>query len=104
MSDSESIDDAKNVESPAKSSRDEKPDSFQYIFVDVMSKLNWKVAVILFLVFVILSSELMMEKVYHSIPGAVKNGALTNTGVLVQGVMLVLFYMVVDGLVTAGVI
>lgn len=104
MKNSESIDDVMDDKKNGKSKKNREPSSFQSIFADVMTSLNWKVAIILFLIFIVLSSDLMMNKIFYNIPGAVKNSALTNRGVVIQGVLLVVFYMIIDGLVTADVI
>jgi hypothetical protein len=61
-------------------------------------------ALLLLIFFMIIQSDIFIDKVLRKVPGSVNNMTPTNKGTLIQGIFLVLFYMIMDMIVNSGVI
>jgi len=52
-----------------------------------------KITVILFMLFILISSDIFISKVLGNISGAVNGRTVTSYGTIVQGIFLVLIYI-----------
>lgn len=87
-----------------KKSTKKKPDDLFSVVGAVFSWANLKLIVFIFLIFVAICSDMFSEHVLSRFNGTV-DGRVPNTkGTLIQGVFLVLFYIMADILVQYGII
>jgi len=92
------------VSSSGKNAKSKTPGDFPSLFADLFLKINWKMAFFLFLIFIILTSDIFIDKCLRKIPGSVDNMTSTNKGSVIQGVFLVIFFVIMDGIINSGVI
>lgn len=86
------------VDSPKKGGKG--PDSFSSIIADFFVGVNYKLILMLFLIYVFLMSDMFIDKVLSRLDGAVSERRnLTSKGALINGVVLVLLYMTADMLI-----
>lgn len=81
-----------------------KPDDFAGLITDALSGIQYKLILFLFLLFIILTSDIFTNRVLSRISGAVNMKQPTNYGVMIQGTFLVLFFAVIDVLIRQDVI
>lgn len=99
--DYDSIGESKNSTS---GNKNKTPGDFPSLFADLFLKINWKMAFFLFIIFIVLTSDVFIDKCLRKIPGSVTNMTSTNKGSIIQGVFLVLFFIIMDGIISSGVI
>lgn len=99
--DSESID---NTEKKSKKSNRKKPDDFLTIFGNMFGHINFKLVFILFIIFLFLTSDVFISKFLGPIPGAIDYTDTTTYGTIIQGILLIIFYVIFDLLIQAKVI
>lgn len=79
-------------------------DDFISIIMDILSKMNYKIAFFLFVFFIILMSDAFQDYVLIQFNGAMIEGSITSYGHVVQGVFLVIFYLIFDILVQCQIV
>lgn len=80
------------------------PGDFPSLFADLFMRINWKMSFFLFLFFIILTSDIFIDKFLRKIPDSVNNMTSTNKGTVIQGVVLVLFFIIMDAIISSGTI
>lgn len=80
------------------------PDAIGNVFVDILSKINYKIAIFLAFIFVVLSSDVFTNRILSKFSGAVDGKHATNYGTFLQGMFLACAYIVMDALVRNQVI
>jgi hypothetical protein len=82
------------------------PDSSDFItmFYDLFNTINYKVALLLFLLGVILFSDIFIESFLIGIPGAVDGDTPTSKGTTVQLILQIFGYVMFDLLVSGNII
>lgn len=71
---------------------------------DFFGRINFKVALILFMVGMLVFSDLFIDSILSNISGAEEAGNSTTKGTMIQLLILVILYLVADLLVQAGLI
>ncbi|AIB52004.1 hypothetical protein F-liban_283 [Faustovirus] len=79
------------------------PDSFFDIF-GKLQNLDFKQSIFIFLLFIFVSSDLFYEHFLSMFDGAVDMRNVTNYGVIIQGVMLTIGFIVFNSMVKAELI
>lgn len=72
---------------------DDTTDDFTSIFNDAITAVPYKLLFLLFLLFIIITSDVFVNRVLSRFSGAVDYKQATNYGVVIQGIMLVLAFM-----------
>lgn len=92
-------------DSAEEDSETDKHDGFDMIG-SLLGKINIWIAFLLFIIFILMNTHFFIDDVMKKINGdfVALDGNLTSSGVIVQGVMLSLSYIVVDLLVSGGII
>lgn len=80
------------------------PDAIGSVFVDLISKINYKIAIFLFILFVLISSDVFVSRVLGHIPNATKGASSSNYGTFIQSMFLAVGYIIMDILVRNEVI
>ena len=81
-----------------------KPDDFAKLLVDGVSKIQYKQVIFLFIIFIILTSDVFINRVLSKISGAVEGKSASNYGTVLQGIFLVLGYILIDFGVNQGIV
>lgn len=76
-----------------------KPDTLFALVLDIFGRLQYKHAVLLFIVYIAISIDLFDDYVMNRFNGAILNGSLTGYGMIIKGVLLILAYLGIDMLV-----
>ncbi len=83
----------------------EQPAEMSTIFTNAFSKVPSKLLVMIFVIYMFLSSDVFTRRVLGNIEGSVGfNDVSTTKGTLITGVLLVIFVGIVQMLITQGVI
>ncbi len=75
------------------------PDDFTSILVDSISGIPFKFLGLMFVMFVFVSSDVFINRILGNFTGAVEYKSPTSTGVVIQGMMLVVAMIVIDALI-----
>ena len=102
MADSESIVVPKETADSKGTKNKERPDDLTSLFTDVFKFSNIKIALFIFFLFIILSSDIFIDKMLSKVTGAVDGRCPTGKGTIIQGLLLVLCYIIFDMLVRGG--
>ena len=89
---------------PITVSKKNRPDDFAGMAKDMICSFNYKLIFILFLLFLLVNSDVFMVRVLEKIDNAYDFKSPTSYGVVIQGVILVMLYMVADVLIKQDVI
>lgn len=84
--------------------RDKSPGDFPSLIGDLLTRINWKMSMFLFILFIIITSDIFIDKCLRKIPGSVENMTSTNKGTVIQGIFLVIFFIIMDGILSSGVL
>ncbi len=86
-------------------SETDKHDGFDMIG-SLLGKINIWVAFLLFIIFILMNTHFFIDDVMKKINSdfVALDGNLTSSGIIIQGIMLSLSYIVVDLLVSGGII
>jgi hypothetical protein len=79
-------------------------DAVGTMFVDMLSKINFKIAFFLLFAFIIISSDVFVNRILYNFGGATEGKNTTNYGAALQGMFLALGYIIMDIFVRSGVI
>ena len=77
-------------------------DDFPSMTADLFKNTNFKTAVFLFLFGVLIFSDVFIANVLDKYNGAVESGVATTKGTIVQLLVLVVGYLIIDLLVQGG--
>ncbi|MEM3062323.1 MAG: hypothetical protein QW303_02070 [Nitrososphaerota archaeon] len=69
-----------------------------------ISALNLKLLFFLFLLFLLVTSNAFVDNILVKFQGAVENKSPTFRGVAIQGIFLILFYIILDKIIEWGLI
>ncbi len=72
--------------------------------VDALANTNLKLLLFIFVLFIFVNTDLFVDKLLSRIDGAVDHRAATSKGVVIQGVFIVLMFVMADTLIQAGII
>jgi hypothetical protein len=82
-----------------------KVDDFVGITANLVSSINYKHMIFIFIAFLILYSDVFIMRGLAKIPGAVSSGTqVTMHGAVISGIMLCIAYLIGDVLIKTGVI
>lgn len=81
----------------------ERPDNIAKLAFNAIKSIEYKLIILLFTTFMLLSSDVFINRVLSKFNGAVDHRYPTNYGVLLQGMFLVLAYIIYDALVSLGI-
>ncbi len=79
-------------------------DAVGTMFVDLLSKINFKIALFLLFTFIIISSDVFIGRILCNFSGATEGRNTTNYGAAIQGMFLAVGYIIMDIFVRSGVI
>lgn len=63
-----------------------------------------KNSVLLFLVFILLSTDVFIDQILTKFEGAVEGNSTTTTGVIIQAIFLVIGYILIETITTSSII
>lgn len=78
-----------------KFSKDE-PDDISDLFIHIFKKFNIKIAILLMVFYLFINTSFFMDSVLSGFKDAVMAGTPTEYGILVQAIILSLFYILVS--------
>ena len=112
MTDIDNLDDVEDIEDIDTSVRKSKkerletnrPDSFFTIAADIGKKISWKVAIFLFLIYVFINTRTFIDQALGRIKNTVEDGHPNAKGTLVQGLLVILSYIILTILEDASII
>jgi hypothetical protein len=90
--------------SSSNSNKKKTPGDFPSLFADLFMSIDWKMALFLVVIWIILSSDVFIDKVLRKFKGSVENMTPTNKGTVIQALFGALFYIILDGIMSAGLI
>lgn len=73
-----------------------RPDDFSGLITDALGGIQWQLMLFLFIIFLIITSDVFTHRILSRINGAVDMKQPTNYGVVLQGIFLVLFFTIID--------
>lgn len=79
-------------------------DDFPSIAVDVVGKINWKMAIFLFTMMVFVLSDVFIELSLSGVKDAVEGDCPTTKGTLIQIIVIVIGYIILDLLTKGGIL
>ena len=80
------------------------PDDLMSIFVDIGSHAQYKFLLMMFIVFIIVNSDVFINRILSNFKNATDYKYPTNWGVLLQGLFLVIIMLSIDILIRQKVI
>lgn len=80
------------------------PDTLMALMLDVLGRLQYKHAGLLFLIFIVVCIDLFDEHVTSKFSGAIMGGELTGYGLLIKGLLVTILYLSIDALIKLNVI
>jgi hypothetical protein len=69
---------------------------FVSMIMDNIGKIPWKIAIILFILYIIINSDIFVNKVLSNITGTAVDGTITSKGIIVSGMILSIMYVLTD--------
>jgi len=96
MSDTETLDDC------SKKTKVSDRDDFSGMTATVLTKVNFKVAIFIFLLGILVFSDVYIENALSKFKGASHDGQATTKGTMLQLMTLVIGYIIIDLLVQGG--
>lgn len=79
-----------------------RPDTMMSLMLDVLGRLQYKHAVFLFVLYILLCIDTFDENITSRFSGAFVDGSITGYGVIIKGILLVLCYLFIDMLTKLG--
>ena len=73
--------------------------SFGDILGDILKTIKYKHIIYLFLIFIFICSDIVIDHILIKIPGAVEQRSSTGYGTVIQGVLLVFGFLIIDALI-----
>ncbi len=81
-----------------------RPDDLASIIMDIASHIQYKFLALLLVVFILLSSDIFINRILSSFRGAVDYKCPTSWGTSLQGLFLVLIMIIIDALIRQKII
>ena len=80
-----------------------RPDDLASAFVGFFTSINYKLIMFIFIIFIFVTSDVFIDKVVSRVDGTVENmRETTNKGAFIQGLCLLLLYMIADLVIQLG--
>lgn len=76
-----------------------RPDTMTGLIVDVLSRLQYKRAGLLFVLYILFCIDWFDDMVTTKFSGAFVEGSITGYGVIIKGILLSLAYLCIDALI-----
>jgi hypothetical protein len=92
---------------PLKVSNAYKPTDFDPMLGEIISGVNYKLILFLFLLYIFITSDVFLDRMLSKVDGASAQACTTCTttyGTIIQGTLLVIGYMIMDILIKKGLI
>ena len=89
-------DDCDDAEHPVKSTKKAKKSDFMKITGNLLSTINYKVAFLLFIIGIIIFSDVFIETVLSGFGGSVNGDCTTTKGTMLQLLFMVIGYIILD--------
>lgn len=80
------------------------PDDFTKMTVEILSEIQYKLFFLIFLVFIILNSDVFVNRILSKFSSAVDGHRITSWGTVLQGTFLVLSAITIDAFVKNNII
>jgi hypothetical protein len=80
------------------------PDDLTSVIIDIVSHIQFKLLALMLLIFILISSDIFINRALSKFKGAVDYKYPTSWGVCLQGMFLVVSMIIVDGLVRQKII
>lgn len=74
------------------------------VTTDFLGNISYKLIFFLFMAFLFISSDVFSNNVLSKIDGAIELNDVTTYGTIVQGVILILFYLTIDMAIKADLV
>jgi len=80
----------------------DKPDKIENVITSFFRRsFDWKIGLLLFIVYICINTNVFIERILNNIPGAVDNNMYpSSTGVIIQALLLSLIYIIANGLLS----
>ena len=78
----------------------QQPDELAELIANPISSINLKIAIFLFCIFLFVSSNVFIDQFLKKFEGVTKEGQLTSKAIIIQGMALVLLYILAEMLIT----
>ena len=78
--------------------------NFIALVVDAFGKIQFKLLIFIFIMFVFLSSDVFVDRILSNFDGAVELHAVSNYGIMLQGIFMVLGYVVLQILIDQSIL
>lgn len=85
-------------------SSDKKSDDFISIIMNSICNIPYKMSFLLFLVFILIMSDIFHDYILIQFDGSIIEGRVSSYGHIIQGLGLVLFYIIFDALIKNNII
>ena len=83
---------------------DSPPNELADLIINPVGKINIKVSIMLFFLFLFISSNIFADQFLKKIDGTYKAGQIATKGIILQGIVLVILYIIAEVLVGYDVI
>jgi hypothetical protein len=84
--------------------KSKKPDSISVMLLDIISLIQYKFLGLMFVMFILINSDVFINRILSTFKGAVNYKLATNWGTVLQGLMLVLIMIIIDALIRQNII
>ena len=81
---------------------DKSPDSMTSLLFTALKTIHWKVAFFLFLIIILLWSDIFVEGILGKMNGMLDGQVITRKGIITQALLVVLAYILFSFLVSVG--
>lgn len=96
--------DSEEIEAVSAPETKKQPDDFGNVVVAGASTIKYKHVLFIFLIFLLLASDTFIMRMLSRVDGAVTYKYATSKGVIIQGIILVILFMIFDFLVERNII
>lgn len=79
-------------------------DCFGSMFGDILSKVNYKIILFLLFFFYLISSDIFVNRVLARIPDTTDGTTITNFGTMLQGITLIVMYIITEAAIGCNII
>lgn len=80
------------------------PDTLTAPLLDILGRLQYKHAALLFVIFIVLCIDIFDDHVISKFNGAISDGEPTGYGLIIKGTILVIAYLAIDALIKLSVV
>lgn len=79
-----------------KNSDKSSPDDLNEFLIDCSKSINYKIAFLIFLAYIILNTDVFIENILSKFNNTSINNEITNKGIVISGLILSLTYILLD--------